>query len=344
MPKSPPALAPTYQPLPALNGQVFKLRGWHPYWSVLLSPFLILTGAPLGVVQHRHRSVWLAVYYSLLVAAATLLGISYAPRIQPDPASCCHPPRSTLSQKAADAVFGPCHDLTPLGKSHPDIKASHCSRRTYTEALLIVSGLAALAAAIVICLLAGWVRLYKAVKADNAILRDPNEPVRAKAAVVEMAILHSRHWHRVDLFVFAIVMLAYVLYGYDLDFYQDVLVLAGLFVWWVFLSPSAHVFHQLLSHSRIAGLLGGLFLVSHEILIPIARFWHCCPRGLAWECKERRSACDAGYKDLRQWPTVLWVAYGISLSVAIILVVLGWFRLRHAHSAWKKGLDVLLSE
>jgi len=286
--------------------------------------------------------VWLAIYYSLLVAAATLIGISYAPRVQPNPRSCCHPPLSAFSRIVAEDVFGPCHDLTPLGKSHPDIKASHCSRRTYTEALLIASGLACLAAALLLCLLVGCVRLCTAVRADNEILRDPNEPVRAKAAVIEAAISHSQHWHRVDLAVFALVMIAYVMYGYDLDFYQDVIVLLGLFVWWVLLSPSAHVFHQLLSHSRIAGLLGGLFLITHEILIPIARFWHCCPKGLAWECKDRRTSCDAGYKDIRHWPRLLWIAYGISMTVAFILIVLAWLRLRHAHSTWKKGLGVLL--
>jgi hypothetical protein len=180
--------------------------------------------------------------------------------------------------------------------------------------------------------------VYGLVKHEETILLDPSQNPEFRSDMARLAVESATRWHHYDIYMFALFMVAYTLYGFELDFYQNLVALLFVFVWWILLSPSAHILHQLYEHKRVAEVLAFTFILCHDVFIPIARFWHCCEHGLAWKCQDRRTSCSGGFKHLNDWPIILWVAYGISMAVALLLVALAWVRLKYAHRVWYAGL------
>ena len=304
----------------------------HPYWSVLSSPFLVLLGAPLAIVPRRGRVVLLSLYWALLLAGGLLLGISYLPSVQPDPSTCCHPSRGLTK------FLGPCHDLTRLGHLHPGVRASRCAKRNFTETLLLLSALGCWAAALLLTVVGGSIRLAVLARGSRRELKETAD-AKVRSDLIRELLHRTEVWHYRDLYCFGLALMAYTFLGYALAAAAQAAILAGFLLWWYFVSPSTHVVAELRHHLMAAFFLGLMFIITHQVVIPIVHYWHCCPGGWAWNCPHRRSPCDAGFRGLRDWPESLWIAYGIVALLSSSLIFLAWARLRHARAHWQKALE-----
>lgn len=313
----------------------------HPDWTVLKSPVLWLLGAPLAAVQHKHRTLWLGLFWGGLLVAATLWGLSLVPAVRPDPTTCCHPPNSQPHHRL---ILGPCNELTLVGQAHPQISPGRCSRLSLLQTILRGTSLALAAAAEVLVLVVGLPRLAAQVAEDEKALDDPSSDPAVNVA------LHGRLsaagdrvllFHTLDVVAFGVALVAYTLAGVGWTLLHTLVALGLLFAWYLWTSP----LHGALVSSWIMLPVFLTFLYLHDIMLPIMRYWHCCPDGRAWRCRHRREPCQAmDHVGLPwQWPRNLWVAYGILLGINGLVLALIGARLWHGQRAWEKALDVWLA-
>jgi len=298
-----------------------------------------MLGAPLVIVRHRHRTLWLVLFWVGLVAAGTLWGISLAPLVQPSAKTCCHPPQLEIRHKVR---LGTCDQLTPLGQANPDVKPSRCDNPTLAQiALRIASGACGMAS-VLLSAIVGWIRVYEQVRQDEKQARSKNAATRAAAVdQLRAATRRTNVWHALDVTLFATALVLFSLWGVGWSLAASMGAMAALLVWYWLAAP----LHSPHLNKPVVVVMAFAFVYIHQILLPIFRWWHCCDRGHARQCKERRTPCDdpTAIDSPAHWPASIWHAYVALLIMNVLIVVLVVVRTVLGQRLWQRKLDAWLA-
>jgi len=338
-PNAPTTLdAAAAEPLPEPSEPTTLSVFGHPDWQLLKSPVLMLLGAPLVVVRHRHRILWLGLFWGMLLAAGTLWGISYAPLLKNDRNTCCHPPQLDPRHRLA---LGVCTKLTEYGQSHPDVSQSRCSQLSNTQIIVRACSITLGILSVVMSMLVGWYRVWTQIRMDERECSDDDDDVRAAAAErLKHATNRTRWWHALDVTLFGAALLMFSFWGIGWPLLHTVAAMGGLAVWYWLSAP----LHGAGLSTGVTVVLGIAFVYVHQILLPIFRWWHCCPDGHARRCKSRRDPCSDPTKldNPLDWPAPIWHASLVLATIDVIVLVMVGARTIVGHRVWQRKLAAWL--